>query len=170
MLPGETIRRSLLKPRLPCSRGLPLVPLGFLDSSSMGNTHTYVCMKCDPLPDGSRPSWSTTKALESHQRSKHKVLSDMRFYVEADGVCPVRNTKFNSRIRCLAHLSDRRRTKCSDVIARGQVRRLADALVHTLDLHHRQQRRNAQQQGHTHPIAQKPATRRDGRVVGRLSM
>ena len=133
------------------------------------SVNTYICNICTLGDDGTRPSFATQRALESHQRAKHKKLSDLRFYVSADGKCPVCKTTFNSRIRCLAHLSDRRRTACSDQIKAGAFRKIAATRVAQLDIDDRVARREAQRAGHSHPIAQKSATRRDGRAVGRVS-
>ena len=139
-------------------------------SSGQQCVKNYVCDLCAPGPDGSRPAWASQRALESHKRTKHKQLSDMRYYVRADGVCPVCSTAFQSRIRCLAHLSDRRRTKCSDRIRNEQFARIDLATVNELDLADRIARRSAQRSGHSHPIAQGHAVRAGGRVVGRVSL
>jgi len=130
--------------------------------------HQYVCDICTASENGLRPSFATSRALESHKRSKHKQLSEFRFYVDADGKCPVCHTTFNSRIRCLAHLSDRRRTKCAGQIRAGIFCKIPEATVLQLDLADREARREAQRSGHSHPLAQKPATRHDGRVTGRV--
>ena len=139
------------------------------NSPSSSNVKTYICNTCTANVDGTRPAFATSRALESHQRSKHKVLCEFRNYVLADGKCPVCKTVFVSRIRCLAHLSDRRRTKCSSQLVKGDFCKLPDATVLQLDLQDREARRNAQRAGHSHPIAQTPATRPNGRVVGRVS-
>jgi len=137
--------------------------------SCVPGNYQYICHTCTPQEDGTRPSFATSKALESHQRTKHKQLNIFRFYVNADGICPVCRTVFNSRIRCLAHLSDRRRTNCSSQIRAGCFRKLPEATVLLLDLADREARREAQRSGHSHPIAQVPAARRNGSVVGRVA-
>ena len=133
------------------------------------NSTLYICNTCTESKDGTKPSFATQRALESHQRTKHKQLNDMRYYVKGDGLCVVCKTVFNSRIRCLAHLLDRRRTKCSDQIRDGRFKRLDESTVVQLDLADREARRQAQRSGHSHPIAQNSATRRDGKVVGRVT-
>ena len=55
------------------------------------------------------------------------------------------------------------------VIAEGKVRRLAQSTVEKLDSADREQRRQAQWEGHTHPVAQGPAMRRDGSIAGRVT-
>ena len=137
--------------------------------SGLRSVNTYICIICTVGIDGTRPSFASQRALESHQRAKHKKLSDLRFYVGADGKYPVCKTTFNSRIRCLAHLSDRRRTACSDQIKAGSFRKIAATRVAQLDIEDRTARREAQRAGHSHLIAQKPAIRRDGKAVGRVS-
>jgi len=138
-------------------------------SKPRSSSSAYVCNTCTANTDGTKPSFATQRALESHQRTKHKQRNDMRYYVEADGLCIVCKTMFNSRIRCLAHLLDRRRTKCSDQIRDGNFKRLPESTVVQLDLADREARRQAQRSGHTHPIAQNSATRHSGQVVGRVA-
>ena len=145
----------------------------FKNSNPSGNIHTestctHVCMQCPASSDGTRPCWSTAKALASHMRSKHNVLSEFRYFVNSDGICPVCKTCYNSRIRCLAHLSDRRRPKCANILLEGHTRKLSEVTVLKLDEYDREQRRLAQRQGHSHPIAQTPATTCTGKVVGRV--
>ena len=147
-----------------------LVPAFSRYSSKNSDVHgAQLSSFCTLGDDGTRPSFATQRALESHQQAKHKKLSDLRFYVSADGKCPVCKTTFNSRIRCLAHLSDRRRTVCSDQIKAVTFRKIGATKVAQLDLDDRVARREAQRAGHSHPIAQKSATRRDGSAVGRVS-
>jgi hypothetical protein len=67
-------------------------------STSSNQVHQYVCDICTPSENGLRPSFATSKGLESHKRTQHKQLSAFRFYVDADGKCPVCKTIFNSRI------------------------------------------------------------------------
>ena len=138
-------------------------------SASNCSSNTYICNTCPAAHDGSRPCWSTQKALDSHLRAKHGVLSVYRIYVDGSGVCPVCKTKFNSRLRCIAHLSDSRRKKCSTALVTGTYPTLDACTVTKLDLLDRESRRQAQQAGHTHPLAHKPAIKSDGKIVGRVS-
>jgi hypothetical protein len=101
-------------------------------------------------------------------RTKHKVLCEFPYFVDATGTCPICKTVYNSRIRCLAHISDKRRPKCADELRKGRVHKLSEATVQKLDAADREQRRLAQRQGRSHPIAQLPATTRTGKVVGRV--
>ena len=134
-----------------------------------GEAKLYVCTMCPQRPDGTRPGWASERALMSHKRCKHKCLSEYRYFVREDGRCPICNTVYNTRIRCLAHITDRRRSRCAQAIDAGGALRIDEGTVLRLDEADRVQRREAQRQGHTHPIAQGPAIRRDGKVVGRVS-
>jgi len=129
----------------------------------------HVCTMCPQRPDGTRPGWASERALQSHMRSKHKCLSDYRHYVNEDGRCPICKTIYNTRIRCLAHITDRRRPRCAQAIDVGGATKLAESTVLRLDEADRAQRREAQRQGSTHPVAQGPAIRSDGRIVGRVT-
>ena len=148
-------------------------------TSSVSDTHanagsstdscTYTCTQCPTNAEGLRPAWSTAKALASHARAKHKVLCKYRVYIGADGVCPVCMTAFKSRIRCLAHVSDARRTKCSSALVAGTYPQYDSATVVQLDLSDREERRLAQRAGHSHPLAKGSACTVHGRIVGRVS-
>ena len=98
-----------------------------------------------------------------------KVLNEFRFYVKADGVCLVCKTIYNTRIRCLAHLSDKRRQKCANALREGGFVKLSDATVQKLDEADREERRLAQRQGHSHPFATAAARTCKGKVVGRAA-
>jgi len=138
-------------------------------SASTRDVHAHICMKCPEDVNGNRPSWSTSRALESHMRAKHKVLCEFRYYVDSSGRCPICHTDYKSRIRCLAHICDRRRPKCANEVKNGNARRLPENTVLKLDEADREQRRLAQRQGRSHPIARTPATTCTGRVVGRVT-
>ena len=56
-----------------------------------------------------------------------------------------------------------------DQIKAVSFRKIAATRVAQLDIEDRAARREAQRAGHSHPIAQKPAIRRDGKAVGRVS-
>jgi hypothetical protein len=55
------------------------------------------------------------------------------------------------------------------VLLGGHTRKLSEATVLKLDEYDREQRRLAQRQGHSHPIAQSPAITHTGKIVGRVS-
>ena len=135
--------------------------------SSLSN-NIHVCMQCAPDAKGDFPAWPSIKALESHTRAKHKSRTVWREYVGADGVCPACKSNFKSRLRCIAHLSDKRRTKCSALLLSGAYTKLSAETVSQLDLHDRESRKLAQRAGHSHVIASAPATNSSGVVIGRV--
>jgi len=70
----------------------------------------FTCSICVPP----QRSFATGKALKSHMRAKHGVLSDMRRFANGDGLCQCCASVFSTRLRPIAHLSDARRTACRD--------------------------------------------------------
>jgi hypothetical protein len=78
-------------------------------------------------------------------------------------------TAFKSRIRCLAHVSDTRRTKCSSALVSGTYPQYDSDIVERLDLLDRDERRLAQQSGHSHPLAKGSARTVRGKIIGRVS-
>ena len=121
----------------------------------------YACPQCDK-------AFSSQKTLQSHARSKHGARVQIRAYIR-DAVCPCCGVDFVDRVRCLAHLSDSRRTKCKDWILQ-HVLPISDCKqLQALDEKDTQLRRDARRAGRSHHIAALPATRPDGRVIGRIS-
>ena len=100
-------------------------------------------------------------------RIKHGDRLDIRRYVTS-AVCPACGVDFRDRIRCISHLSDRRRPACADYV-RQFVPAMSDSEVLRLDTKDRVLRREARRKGHTHHIALLPARRPDGSVTGRVS-
>ena len=83
-----------------------------LDSNNTVHPNTpahesFICTTCP-----GRPAFFSDKALKQHQRIKHGVTNIMKYYVHCTS-CPVCRRFFVTRLRCIAHLSDKRRTKCS---------------------------------------------------------
>ena len=128
------------------------------------NVGAHSCAKCQVcLP--------TSRARDSHVRSKHKIRADQRMYCEADGICPVCKVQLQSRLRLLAHLSDSRRDKCWSCIRdtpRKYPRLKVDG-ANALDESDRIARRNAQRGGRSHVIAVGSAQKASGAIVGRVS-
>ena len=71
-------------------------------------------------------------------------------------------------MRCIAHLSDRRRTKCSEWVIEN-CPKLPAKIITKLDETDRELRRAAQRLGRSHHIADLPAMSRLGKVTGRLN-
>ena len=130
------------------------------DASGSRAVHQFVCPDCDC-------AFASSRALESHARVKHLKRNIIREFVPS-AVCPCCQTDFVQRVRCLAHLSDRRRPRCRDWVLR-HCRRLSPATVVRLDQADRELRRAAQRSGRSHVIAKGAARNSSGRVVGRAS-
>jgi hypothetical protein len=120
----------------------------------------YACARCEK-------AFASQKALEYHSRTKHGDRLDIRRFVR-DSVCPACGTDYRDRLRCIAHLSDRRRCACADWV-RVNTAPMPDAQVREIDLADTQLRREAWRHGHTAHIAKLPALRADGRVIGRIA-
>ena len=126
-----------------------------------GSRHLgFVCNKCDC-------AFASQRALESHCRAKHGERLKIREYVDSC-TCPCCGTDFRQRLRCIAHLSDRRRTKCSEWVIEN-CPKLPAKIITKLDETDRELRRAAQRLGRSHHIADLPAMSRLGKVTGRLN-
>lgn len=120
--------------------------------------------------DACAACFASQKALQAHQRTTHKQRAPQRYYSDRDGVCPVCQTIFKTRLRLLAHLSDTRRDKCWNHISThlNLYPRIPEDRVIELDAVDREQRRTARQEGHTHPIAIGSARTAQGRAIGHV--
>ena len=127
---------------------------------------TFVCDEC---PE--KPCFGTQKALDQHARKKHGKRNPMRFFADPSGTCPICGTKFLQRFRLLAHLSDRRRTRCRDrILERPDLYPPIDAnLVAGWDAEEAILRKRSLREGHTHPIASGHAKKADGKRVGHVT-
>ena len=123
--------------------------------------------KCDRC----EAAFPTQRALMSHMRAKHKVRARQRFYAGADAVCVACGTAFHTRLRLLAHLCDRRRTKCWQAIMNqpDKFPPLPGTEVEALDDLDREARRLAWKAGHTHPVAVGSAVTSGGKRIGHVS-
>ena len=70
----------------------------------------HECLSCNLF-------FASSRALKSHNRVVHGNKCNARSYIGSDFKCPVCRTVFGSRLRAIAHLSDQRRTKCTDMLA-----------------------------------------------------
>ena len=145
-----------------CDRTVNRTP--FVDAPPAG-AHEHCCEECGL-------NFGTKKAMLTHMRRKHGVRCEQRFYIDADGKCQVCGTVFHSRLRCLAHLCDSRRTRCWDAISSqpSSYRRLPVSTVAALDVQDRELKRLAWRSGHTHVIASKSAVTAAGRRIGHVSV
>ena len=111
---------------------------------------------------------ASSKALKSHMRVKHGVLSPQRLFAGSDGKCASCSTAVGSRLRLLAHLSDTRRTACWTHVHLLRPMRVSACAV--LDAADTMSRRRAWKIGHSHAIAHGAAIRSNGRPKGRASL
>ena len=125
-------------------------------------THHAKPWCCDQCP--SKPRFPTQKALQLHQRISHGLRCEARRFVAGQD-CPVCGIRFATRLRCIAHLSDKRRIKCSSQLNR--LSPLPDEVVAQLDEEARLARAEARKKGHTVPRAGGQARQANGRPVGR---
>eukprot|EP00973_Karenia_brevis_P080960 11230939-Karenia_brevis.AAC.1 len=70
-------------------------------------------------------------------RAAHKSDNKIKAFVSADAVCPVCNRQFSTRLRCIAHLTDKRqrraRTPCSQLLTGSATKRLPPDELARLD-------------------------------------
>jgi hypothetical protein len=122
---------------------------------------TYPCTICGSI------SFATEKALMSHVRAKHRIQCDARRYAPADSACMCCGTTFSMRPRLIAHLTDRRRTKCIDFIVQ-HYSPMDEKFVAELDEADRRLRAQARKSGLTQPKSCSQAVAKDGRRLGRI--
>jgi hypothetical protein len=120
---------------------------------------TFSCDLCERSPEGEVRTFATARALKSHQRTLHGVRIPMRYYVEADGVCPSCGKDFHTRLRCMRHLSGALQGGCWQKILAARTPKLSEARVRVLDAEDCADRKRALRSGHTHPLAELPASR-----------
>ena len=123
----------------------------------------FSCMQCAPPV-----TFSSSKALQSHCRTKHGTRSSVPQYINDSGVCPVCSTVFGSRLRVISHLSDTRRPKCRERVLAGDFPVLPKAVLAKLSVRDRELKRLALREGHTHTLASGAAVNAKGHIVGRV--
>ena len=64
---------------------------------------------CDECTDA--PAFATSKAFLQHRRIALGYNDPIVHHIDGSGICPSCHTSFGSRLRCLAHVTDSRRTK-----------------------------------------------------------
>ena len=125
---------------------------------------TFVCYKCSDCP-----SFLTSKALEQHNRVKHKSIHAMAYFSPLDGVCLVCKSNFHTRLRVFRHMCDRRRPKCRDVVLTGNFTPLSASEIEEAMVQERSSLKHARSLGHRHVLAIVEARTSDGRIIGRVS-
>ena len=113
-------------------------------------------------------SFPTEKALGAHARTKHGDRTPIKQYVDDTGVCPICKSFYRTRIRVIAHLSDRRRPMCRDLVLAGEVPLLDPNIAAQLEDRDRQLLRDARKAGATHVMAVGSATDARGRRLGHV--
>ena len=134
--------------------------------TSAAGSNAFVCTRCS----GSSHSFASQKALDQHCRRVHGIKSSIREFVDGSGICPVCETNFHTRLRVLAHLSDKRRTKCSSALQSGTFERLPSTEVTRLDQADAQARRAARKNGHTHALAIRSAVTKSDKRIDHVRM
>ena len=114
--------------------------------------------------------FGSSRALSMHMRTKHAQKSALRTYLDGSGRCPVCLTQFESRIRCLAHVSEKRfrgkaQESCRSKLEAGGFLALPHALVSALDAANALLRRGARRHGRSAPLVAAPASRSKVRAV-----
>ena len=122
----------------------------------------YVCSVCEA--SGHRAVFSSSKALQSHARVKHGSRSYVKQFIGDDFRCPVCRNQFSTRLRAIAHLSEKRkrgkRTRlCNDVIMQGTFQPVEPETLAKLDLLDRKLRGDARSIGKSQPLSSYKAKR-----------
>jgi len=121
--------------------------------------------RCERCP---RKLFKSQKALWVQERVVHKTRTEMRWYADSSGVCPICETNFRSRFGLLAHQNDRRRPRCASEILYRKLPKLSEERVDELDLLDRRVRTDARRAGHSCAIAVCPTIKKDGTFTGHV--
>ena len=124
----------------------------------------FACSQCTGV------AFATNQALLQHMRIKHKAKIVISAFIDGSGVCPACKTCLVTRLRVLKHLSDKRRTKCSDRILGGEFAMVGRDELVKLDEIDRTAKREAWRSGHTSVPAVGQAKKSDGRRVGHAQL
>ena len=119
------------------------------------NFECHLCV-CEPFINN--------KALLAHMRQKHGLRIQVKSYVGSDAKCPVCAVAFSTRLRCIAHLSEKRcrgrvRETCHQRLLQGNYQRLNVDHAAQLDDLDRTARREAARIGRSTPLATFATTR-----------
>jgi hypothetical protein len=113
------------------------------------------------------PCFATNKQLAQHQRIKHGMTNEVKQHIGKESICMRCKVEFNSRLRLIAHVTDRRRNECKQHYLRN-VRALSDAEYRELEEADKAALREARRAGHSHVIAKRPARTACGKQIGRV--
>ena len=134
------------------------------DCSPANLVSLHVCKECTDAP-----GFATNKALMQHRRIAHGYRDPIVSYIDGSGTCPSCQTCFGSRLRCLAHVTDTRRTKCRMYILENNFSKLSSEKLAALVEIDRTARSLAQKSGRSHAIALGSARTASGKRIGRVS-
>jgi hypothetical protein len=145
---------------------------GLIFIDSVADTKTEIPLHvrtfgCDLCPGTNKLWFPSVRALATHKRTAHGQLSDIKRYAGGDGVCLACGTSFSTRLRLVAHVSDRRRPKCRDELLENHQPPPLDevARLDALDWAYQKETRK---RGHTQPLSSRQAMKLDGRNVGQI--
>ena len=126
----------------------------------------HVCAVCNAAGSGEKRSFSflTSRALQAHERTVHFARNPIKKYIDGSGVCPICKITFASRLRVIAHCTEKRlrgkaRVSCNAVLVSGVVPCVSPETLEKLDAFDRKARNAAVANGRTQPIAVWKATR-----------
>ena len=123
---------------------------------------TFRCTQC-------ASQFSSNKALLQHRWTKHGFRDPLTRHIGGSGVCASCRTTFHTRVRVLAHVSDRRNQTCGLRIL-GNVPSLSKDEIVTLEHNDREARNTARKNGHIHAIASRHTITAQGRRIGHVKL
>ena len=130
------------------------------DEGRAGRILAFECQQC-------QARFPSARALASHCRAKHKERASIKRYIDGSGICPACGTRYSTRQRCIAHLSDLRRPRCRAWVLKN-CSPLPAAALEKLDEVDRAAMREAWSRGHTRPLSTGPAVLQDGTRRGHM--
>jgi hypothetical protein len=134
------------------------------DGTSELGKGRFKCGECAAI--GATACFRTEKALDAHRRVRHAFRNQLKKYVDESGKCPVCHVQFSSRLRCIAHVSEKRKrarsaptTSCREALMGGAFMSVSDDLLNAFDERDKLSRRDAVRVGRTQPKAAYTASR-----------
>ena len=119
---------------------------------------SYTCGICSK-------SVSTRRAQLQHQRMSHGWRDPINKFIDGSGVCPCCKSVCFTRLRVLAHVTDKRRKKCRDTLLLGSIiPPLPPKEIDRLDDFDRDARNEFRKLGRSHAIACGSARTAEGHV------
>ena len=122
----------------------------------------HICDVCEA--EGKHAAFANARALYCHMRQKHRLRNPLKRYVDGSLRCPVCAVQFESRIRVIAHVSEKRmrgksQVSCRLMLEQGTFPTVPAALLTQLDEQDRLSRRVARRNGKSQPKVHVPAKR-----------